>query len=95
MKLTLNARAGATSAQFAEALTIARNGGLDMAMALEGINSNAVASPLIGSTTNVLVNGDCTPDFPAVGMIKDFDLASRQAKRAYSIAAHRAGALKP
>ena len=75
LKLTLNAMVGATSALLAEALTIARKGGLDMATALEVINNSAVASPLIGYKTNMLVRGDYAPAFTVTGMIKDFDLA--------------------
>lgn len=75
LKLTLNAMVGATSALLAEALTIAMKGGLDMATTLEVMNNSAVASPLIGYKTQMLISGDYTPAFPVTGMIKDFDLA--------------------
>ena len=75
LKLTLNAMVGATSALLAEALTISKKGGLDMATTLEVINNSAVASPLIGYKTKMLVSGDYTPAFPVAGMMKDFDIA--------------------
>ncbi len=75
LKLTLNAMVGATAALLAEALTISKKGGLDMATTLEVINNSAVASPLIGYKTKMLVSGDYTPAFPVAGMMKDFDIA--------------------
>lgn len=75
LKLTLNAMVGATSALIAEALTLAARGGLDLATTLDVINNSAVASPLIGYKTRMMITGDYAPAFPVSGMIKDFDLA--------------------
>ena len=75
LKLALNAMVGATSALLAEALTLGLKGGLDMAAMLEVINNSAVASPLIGYKTKMLLSQDFTPAFPVTGMMKDFDIA--------------------
>jgi 3-hydroxyisobutyrate dehydrogenase len=75
LKIVLNAMVGATSALLAEALTLGRKGGLDVATMLEVVNASAVASPLIAYKTNMLVTGDFTPAFTVAGMIKDFDIA--------------------
>ena len=75
LKIVLNAMVGATSALLAEALTIGRKGGLDVAAMLEVINNSAVASPLIGYKTRMLTSGDYAPAFPVTGMMKDFDIA--------------------
>lgn len=75
LKLTLNTMVGAISALVAEALTISQKGGLDMATTLEVINNSAVASPLIGYKTKMMVTGDYTPAFAVSGMMKDFDIA--------------------
>ncbi len=75
LKLVLNAMVGATAALLGEALALGRKGGLDLAAMLEVINSSAVASPLIGYKTEMMISGDYTPAFPVSGMMKDFDIA--------------------
>ena len=75
LKIAINAMVAATSALVAEALTLGRKGGLDAATMLDVINNSAVASPLIGYKTKMLVSGDFTPAFSVTQMMKDIDIA--------------------
>ncbi len=58
MKLVLNSMVAATSALLGEALAFGQSGGLDNATMLSVINQSAVASPLIGYKTDMIVEGD-------------------------------------
>lgn len=75
LKIALNAMVGAMSALLAEALTLGRKGGLDTTAMLDVINNSAVASPLIGYKTKMLIAEDFTPAFTVAGMMKDLDIA--------------------
>ncbi len=75
LKLVLNTMVGAMAALLAEALSIGRSGGLDMATMLEVVNNSAVASPLIRYKTQMMIDDNYAPAFPVTGMMKDFDIA--------------------
>jgi 3-hydroxyisobutyrate dehydrogenase-like beta-hydroxyacid dehydrogenase len=75
MKLAVNSMVAATSALVAEALAFGRKGGLDTATMLEVISNSAVASPVIGYKTRMLVSEDFTPAFSVKQMMKELDIA--------------------
>jgi 3-hydroxyisobutyrate dehydrogenase-like beta-hydroxyacid dehydrogenase len=74
LKLALNTLVSATPSILAEALALARKGGLSLDTILEVINQSSVASPLIGYKRDMLVSGDFTPHFTVEQMIKDLDI---------------------
>jgi 3-hydroxyisobutyrate dehydrogenase-like beta-hydroxyacid dehydrogenase len=75
LKLVLNAMVGATSALVAEALSIGRAGGIEMATMLEVVNNSAVASPLIRYKTQTIIDDNYNAAFPVTGIMKDLDIA--------------------
>ena len=74
LKLVLNTMVGATSALVAEALTFGRKGGLDVAVMLDVICNSAVASPLIGYKSKMLVSENFDAAFTVKQMMKDLDI---------------------
>ena len=79
LKLSINAMVGATSALLAEALRLARQGGLDIATIMAVVAESAVASPLVQYKRGAIVSGDYAPAFSAAQMLKDFDLIGEAA----------------
>lgn len=79
LKLAINAMVGATSALLAEALTLARKGGLDIHAIMDVISESAVASPLIQYKQAAITSGDFKAAFSTSQMLKDFDLIEQAA----------------
>ena len=71
---TINAMVGATSALLAEALNLARRGGLDVQTVMDVVAESAVASPLLQYKRAAVTTGDYTAAFSVSQMLKDFDL---------------------
>ncbi len=80
MKLVLNSMVAATSALLGEALAFGVSGGLDNATMLSVINQSAVASPLIGYKTDMIVKGDYTAAATLNMLKKDLELLLSAAK---------------
>ena len=80
MKLVLNSMVAATSALLGEALAFGVSGGLDNATMLSVINQSAVASPLIGYKTDMIVKGDYKPAATLNMLKKDLELLLSAAK---------------
>ncbi len=74
LKLAINSMVAATSVLLGEALALGLKGGLGNAAMLEVINQSAVASPLIGYKTNMIVSGDYAPAATLNMLMKDVDL---------------------
>lgn len=74
LKIAINGMVGATAALLAEALALARKGGIDTATALDVIGQSAVASPVIGYKRDMIVEGRYEPNFTVEQMMKDFDI---------------------
>jgi len=74
LKLSINAMVGATSALLAEALNLARRGGLDVQTVMDVVAESAVASPLLQYKRAAVTTGDYTAAFSVSQMLKDFDL---------------------
>lgn len=74
MKLVLNSMVAATSALLGEALAFGQSGGLDNATMLSVINQSAVASPLMGYKTDMIVKGDYKAAASLAMLKKDLDL---------------------
>ncbi len=74
MKLVLNSMVAATSALLGEALAFGVSGGLDNATMLSVINQSAIASPLIGYKTEMIVKGDYTAAATLNMLRKDLEL---------------------
>lgn len=74
MKLVLNSMVAATSALLGEALAFGQSGGLDNATMLSVINQSAVASPLIGYKTDMIVKSDYKAAASLAMLKKDLDL---------------------
>ena len=74
LKLVLNSMVAATSALLGEALALGQKGGLSNAAMLDVINQSAVASPLIGYKTDMIVSGDYSPAATLDMLKKDLDL---------------------
>jgi 3-hydroxyisobutyrate dehydrogenase-like beta-hydroxyacid dehydrogenase len=79
LKLAINAMVGATSALLAEALTLARKGGMDVQTIMDVVAESAIASPLIQYKRNAITSGDYQAAFSASQMLKDFDLIEQAA----------------
>ncbi len=74
MKLVLNSMVAASSALLGEALAFGHNGGLDNATMMSVINQSAVASPLMGYKTDMIVKGDYKAAASLAMLKKDLDL---------------------
>lgn len=74
LKLAINSMVAATSVLLGEALALGRKGGLDDAAMLEVITQSAVASPLIGYKTAMIVSGNYAPAATLDMLRKDVDL---------------------
>jgi 3-hydroxyisobutyrate dehydrogenase-like beta-hydroxyacid dehydrogenase len=79
LKLSINAMVGATSALLAEALVLARKGGMDIQTIMDVVSESAIASPLIQYKRGAITTGDYTAAFSASQMLKDFDLIQQSA----------------
>ena len=79
LKLAINAMVGATSALLAEALALARRGGLDDTTIMDVVSESAVASPLIQYKRVAITTGDYKAAFSVSQMLKDFDLIGQAA----------------
>jgi len=79
LKLAINAMVGATSALLAEALTLARKGGMDNQTIMDVMAESAIASPLIQYKRTAVTTGDFKAAFSASQMLKDFDLIEQAA----------------
>jgi 3-hydroxyisobutyrate dehydrogenase-like beta-hydroxyacid dehydrogenase len=88
MKLVLNSMVAATSALLGEALAFGQSGGLDMATMLSVINESAVASPLIGYKTNMIVKGDYKAAASLAMLKKDLDLLLSASAKPLPLNAH-------
>jgi 3-hydroxyisobutyrate dehydrogenase-like beta-hydroxyacid dehydrogenase len=82
LKLAINAMLGATSALLAEALTLARKGGVDIQTIMDVVSESAIASPLIQYKRGAITSGDYTAAFSVSQMLKDFDLIAGAARAA-------------
>lgn len=80
MKLVLNSMVAATSALLGEALAYGASGGLDNATMLSVINQSAVASPLIGYKTDMIVKGNYAAAATLNMLKKDLELLLAAAK---------------
>lgn len=74
MKLVLNSLVAATSALLGEALAFGQSGGLDNTTMLSVINQSAVASPLIGYKTDMIVRGNYKAAASLAMLNKDLEL---------------------
>lgn len=79
LKLSINAMVGATSALLAEALRLARNGGMDIQTIMDVVAESAVASPLVQYKRAAVTTGDYKAAFSVSQMLKDFDLIEEAA----------------
>jgi 3-hydroxyisobutyrate dehydrogenase-like beta-hydroxyacid dehydrogenase len=74
LKLAINSMVAATSALLGEALAFGKKGGLTNAAMLDVIMQSAVASPLIGYKTDMIISGDYKPAATLDMLKKDLDL---------------------
>jgi 3-hydroxyisobutyrate dehydrogenase-like beta-hydroxyacid dehydrogenase len=74
LKLAINSIVAATSALMGEALAFGLNGGLSHETMLEVINQSAVASPLIGYKTDMIIRADYRPAATLNMLKKDLEL---------------------
>jgi 3-hydroxyisobutyrate dehydrogenase-like beta-hydroxyacid dehydrogenase len=88
MKLVLNSMVAATSALLGEALAFGAQGGLDHAIMLSVINQSAVASPLIGYKTDMIVRGDYKAAASLAMLNKDLELLLAASKHPLPLNAH-------
>ena len=79
LKLSINAMVGATSALMAEALTLARSGGMDIQTIMDVVAESVVASPLVQYKRAAITAGDYKAAFSVSQMLKDFDLIDQAA----------------
>jgi 3-hydroxyisobutyrate dehydrogenase-like beta-hydroxyacid dehydrogenase len=79
LKLSINAMVGATSALLAEALRLARSGGMDIQTIMDVVAESAVASPLVQYKRAAITTGDYKAAFSLSQMLKDFDLIAEAA----------------
>jgi len=82
LKLSINAMVGATSALLAEALMLARKGGMDIETIMAVVAESAIASPLIQYKKGAVTSGDYKAAFSVSQMLKDFDLIEQAAAAA-------------
>lgn len=88
MKLVLNSMVAATSALLAEALAFGQSGGLDNATMLSVINQSAVASPLIGYKSDMIVQGNYKAAASLVMLNKDLNLLLETSSTPLPLNAH-------
>jgi 3-hydroxyisobutyrate dehydrogenase-like beta-hydroxyacid dehydrogenase len=88
MKLVLNSMVAATSALLGEALAFGQSGGLDNATMLSVINQSAVASPLIGYKTDMIVKADYKAAASLAMLKKDLDVLLSAASQPLPLNAH-------
>jgi 3-hydroxyisobutyrate dehydrogenase-like beta-hydroxyacid dehydrogenase len=88
MKLVLNSMVAATSALLGEALAFGAEGGLDNATMLSVINQSAVASPLMGYKTDMIVKGDYKAAASLAMLNKDLELLLAASKSPLPLNAH-------
>ncbi len=74
LKLAINSMVAATSALLGEAMAFGAKGGLTRQAMLEVITQSAVASPLIGYKSEMIVSGDYRPAATLDMLLKDLDL---------------------
>ena len=74
LKLAINSMVAATSALLGEALAFGAKGGLTNDKMLEVFNQSAVASPLMGYKTDMIVKGDYKAAASLAMLKKDLDL---------------------
>lgn len=74
LKLAINSMVAATSVLLGEAMAFGAKGGLTRQAMLEVITQSAVASPLIGYKTDMIVSGDYRPAATLSMLMKDLDL---------------------
>ena len=79
LKLSINAMVGATSALLAEALRLAKSGGMDIQTIMDVVAESAVASPLVQYKRAAITTGDYKAAFSVSQMLKDFDLIEEAA----------------
>ncbi len=80
LKLAINSMVAATAALLGEALAFGEKGGLTNANMLEVITQSAVASPLIGYKSEMIINDDYRPAATLNMLMKDVDLLIGAAK---------------
>jgi 3-hydroxyisobutyrate dehydrogenase-like beta-hydroxyacid dehydrogenase len=88
MKLVLNSIVAATSALLGEALAFGQSGGLDNATMLSVINQSAVASPLMGYKTDMIVKSDYKAAASLAMLKKDLDLLLSASSTSLPLNAH-------
>jgi 3-hydroxyisobutyrate dehydrogenase-like beta-hydroxyacid dehydrogenase len=88
MKLALNSLVAATSALLGEALAFGAEGGLSNATMLSVINQSAVASPLIGYKTDMIIKGDYKAAASLAMLNKDLELLLATSKNPLPLNAH-------
>jgi 3-hydroxyisobutyrate dehydrogenase-like beta-hydroxyacid dehydrogenase len=88
MKLVLNSMVAATSALLGEALAFGVEGGLDNATMLSVINQSAVASPLMGYKTDMIVKGEYKAAASLAMLNKDLELLLGASKNPLPLNAH-------
>jgi 3-hydroxyisobutyrate dehydrogenase-like beta-hydroxyacid dehydrogenase len=74
-KLAINLMIAVSAGMMAEALTLARKGGVDQAQMLDLMADSAVGSPMVKYKSPPLKAGDYSPTFTCRQMAKDLDLA--------------------
>ncbi|MCK8787010.1 NAD(P)-dependent oxidoreductase [Roseomonas sp. NAR14] len=82
MKLAVNHFVGTTAQVAAEALTLARRGGVDWGRALDVLGASVAASPLVGYKLAPLRARDFAPAFSVAQMEKDMRLVAEAAAAA-------------
>jgi 3-hydroxyisobutyrate dehydrogenase-like beta-hydroxyacid dehydrogenase len=88
MKLVLNSMVAATSALLGEALAFGESGGLDNTTMLSVINQSAVASPLIGYKTDMIIKDDYKAAASLAMLKKDLDLLLSASATALPLNSH-------
>ncbi len=88
MKLVLNSIVAATAALLGEALAFGAEGGLDNATMLSVINQSAVASPLIGYKTDMIVKGAYSAAASLAMLNKDLELLLAASENPLPLNAH-------
>ncbi len=88
MKLVLNSMVAASSALLGEALAFGLSGGLDNSTMMSVINQSAVASPLMGYKTEMIVKGDFKAAASLAMLKKDLDLLLSASKTPLPLNAH-------
>jgi 3-hydroxyisobutyrate dehydrogenase-like beta-hydroxyacid dehydrogenase len=73
-KLAINLMIAVSAGMMAEALTLARRGGIDWRQMLEAMGESAVASPFVKYKLGPLAARDFAPAFTARQIVKDLDL---------------------